>query len=105
MATLLRFIADVGAQGIYLLIRHGLFGVFVDCRQYDVQDKAIIEGFAPILHRVAARGLPITLLFKTTLCKLQAGRLATSDSMFARFSEQDARRWLGDQIAMLPKRR
>lgn len=96
-ATRIRFVADVGAQAIALLVRHGRFAVFVDCSGYQIQTSEVVQGFAPLIARAARRDVPVALRVKTMLGKLQAEHALRDTGVGIFLDEADARTWLAER--------
>ena len=97
------FVDEVTARSVGQTRRYGRYGVFVDCRDYQVQTGALAEGFASVIGRASSQERPVCLLFSAMLVKLQAERSLGTTAAAIFLDETAARDWLATQLATTPQ--
>ena len=97
------FVDEVTARGVEQSKRYGRYGVFVDCREYQVQTGALAEGFASVIGRASSHERPVCLLFAAMLVKMQAERSLGTTAAAIFLDEATARAWLATQLAAPPQ--
>ncbi|WP_294215113.1 hypothetical protein [uncultured Sphingomonas sp.] len=101
--VLAAFVDEVTARSVGQARRYGRYGVFVDCREYQVQTGALAEGFASVIGRASSQERPVCLLFSAMLVKLQAERSLGTTAAKIFLDETAARDWLAAQLATTPQ--